>query len=164
MMLRPGLEPSMRKLGLVVASLALALPACGPGFASESEELAYLSSLANPSPDQWKRRRELRGKAESADRAERAKALEAAAAVEREMEVRAAAREAARPREMMELADKHRAERKPGLAVVVAKDVMTKYPDSAEAKAVPSFIARCEAENRARYEAEQSAPSASPRK
>ena len=52
------------------AFLALVLACCGvfplagcwSEFKSQREELAYLESLSNPTPSQWKRREELRGK------------------------------------------------------------------------------------------------------
>jgi hypothetical protein len=34
----------------------------GPAFTSEREESAYLESLSNPTPEQWKRREALRAK------------------------------------------------------------------------------------------------------
>lgn len=42
-----------------LATIVLSCSGCGPSFADEGEELAYLSALSNPSPGQWKRRGEL---------------------------------------------------------------------------------------------------------
>lgn len=40
--------------------IVLALAGCSSGFRDDTEELAYLEALSNPSPDQWKRRESLR--------------------------------------------------------------------------------------------------------
>jgi hypothetical protein len=68
-------------LALVVAGF---VAGCGSGFKDESEELRYLGSLSNPSPEQWKRREELNKKRADEEEARaqaalaKAKALEAA--------------------------------------------------------------------------------------
>jgi hypothetical protein len=49
-------------VGLVVTLAILAMPGCGDRFTSDKEELAYLSSLSNPSVNQWKRRNDLAAK------------------------------------------------------------------------------------------------------
>lgn len=39
--------------------LLLIIVSCGPQFKNETEELTYLRAVASPSPEQWRRRREL---------------------------------------------------------------------------------------------------------
>lgn len=52
-------DGTVKRSILTVAILA-ALAGCGDRFKSHQEELAYLTALSNPTPDQWKRREELR--------------------------------------------------------------------------------------------------------
>lgn len=46
--------------------LCLVTLGCGESFKDEAEELEYLTSLSNPSPTQFRRRKELQEKAEAA--------------------------------------------------------------------------------------------------
>lgn len=56
----------MRFLLSIVVALVLVIPACGgPKFADEHEELAYLTALSNPTVEQFRRRVELKGKADA---------------------------------------------------------------------------------------------------
>ena len=47
-------------LSLASACLLFPLAGCSSEFKDQKEELAYLESLSNPTPSQWKRREELR--------------------------------------------------------------------------------------------------------
>jgi len=53
----------MRSFGLVLVELlALSSIGCSSEFKNERQELAYLESLSNPTPTQWRRREDLREK------------------------------------------------------------------------------------------------------
>lgn len=117
-------------------------------FDSEDEERAYLMSLSNPTPEQWKRRNELNRKAER--RAEEFAARVAEAKAKAEAEYRAK-----RPGALMEEAAKHRREGKPNAAIVKLREIAEKYPESPEADGVSRLIEECKAEARAMYEAER---------
>jgi hypothetical protein len=106
-------------------------------FRSEAEELAYLTSLANPTPIQWRRRNELKEKEE-----------EAVARAE-------AAYQAKRPKMLRAEAAKHRREGKPNAAIAKLREIVEKYPNSPEAEGSPGLIDECKAEARAMYEAEK---------
>jgi DNA-binding transcriptional regulator of glucitol operon len=62
-MTRREVIPMTTKLiGMFLMLAILAMPGCGERFASDKEELDYLSSLSNPSATQWKRKNELAAK------------------------------------------------------------------------------------------------------
>jgi TolA-binding protein len=127
----------MRSFALAVAAaLAMSLPACGPSFDGEGEELAYLKALSNPSPAQWKRREELAKKEADAAVADAAK--------------QRADREVLRPREVYETALEARREGKPSTAGDALKLLIRSYPSSPEAALAPALIEQCLAEARAK--------------
>ena len=95
----------MKSLMIAVFVLAL-IPGCGSQFKDDKEELAYLSSLSNPTPSQWQRKNALEDEArkkmeehEAKEEAINAALRKASLEIQKEEEakkVRAADEEAAR--------------------------------------------------------------------
>jgi hypothetical protein len=108
---------------LIVATLGLMLVVgCGESFKDEAEEHAYLSALSNPTPSQFKRRRELDAKKAERDEAEAGRMRAAQLASDR----RAAAGELAEARR------KSKASKSAGS--VVYREIIERYPDTDEAR------------------------------
>jgi hypothetical protein len=99
-------------------------------FRDDGEELAYLSSLANPTLDQWRRREELRRKREDEDRrAERDR--------EQQREQARFTYRMAHARELEKVA--------PSAAVTYYREVVDQVPNSPEGREAAEAIKRLEA-------------------
>jgi len=147
----------MRRPFKSVALLAIILSlAAGCGsklgtakFDSEREEHAYLSSLSNPTPEQWKRKNELtekiaRESLESSRRAEAAFAAEwnaPAAVAQRAKEE--AERNSAAIKELMESGAEKEGKGEPGLACFYYRSIIDKFPNAPEADTARERLKLC---------------------
>jgi len=136
------------------------LSGCGARFSSESGEHAYLSSLSNPTPEQWQRKNSLTEKLarEALESLRREKAAASAAyndpaAVARrakeeneEADRRAkeqAQRDSERVAELMSGGMEKERKGEPGMACSYYKRVMEEYPNAPEAPAARERLRAC---------------------
>jgi hypothetical protein len=121
----------MRRLLLLLALMA----GCGGDkFATEAEELSYLSALSDPSPAQWKRRQELQMKAaREADAAAKGKAREELAARRAAADAEGRMSPGERIAALMARAAGHEAKGDYNEAFICYKDLVEGYPAAPEA-------------------------------
>lgn len=131
----------MMKLAMIGIALTLcAVPLGCSEFASEKDELAYLSTVANPTPRQWNRRNEL-AKAQAVKDAEQSAqrdrqnvdlakkwAVEVAAKKAKE-----AQQDLVDAAELLAKGEEHERRSEANLARVDYHDVLTKYPATPQA-------------------------------
>jgi hypothetical protein len=143
----------MARLGntLLVIALGLSLAGCSKGtqFDSEAEELAYLSSLSNPTPEQWKRKNALTIKVAQEIEARESKQLAAwndPAAVAQRAKEDAERKKQADDREIMLLMGKGFEKQQngdPGGACFFFRTVAEKFPNAPEAKTARERLRIC---------------------
>lgn len=125
----------MMKFLAVTIALVTCLVGCSD-FATEKDELAYLSTIANPTPRQWTRRKEL----EKADEArQKTQGIEAERLMRNDMRIRSA-KQAERAKQdvvdaaaLMAKGEEHERKSEPKLARVCYHDVLTNYPETPQA-------------------------------
>jgi hypothetical protein len=127
----------MRTMIVSVLCLAIGVGCGGAKFADEREELSYLSSLSNPTPEQWKRKKELEEQARSEQSAQEEAIQNDPAHV--------AARAKERADDIAKCVKDARFYEGKGAfmgAIGCWEAARDRYPDSPEAKEAPREIAR----------------------